>query len=220
MGWIKAVAIPLLPPRLSKKPSVLIGAPRLRTKGCHTARVMLENRPVRKEVMAMTRRFWLALPCSLLSSFGKTVNLLILGPAFPVQLQPPVPPTRVRPVCLLLVQPGFHADALYPPQVLQHRQVGAPDGIVSELDDARAGEIIALSAAFEPPLGDAAIDVAGTAVGPRGALAAVAAAAVADAVHNEVAANAAVETARGGEVISIVWHLVLLWMDEIGGSKA
>jgi hypothetical protein len=45
---------------------------------------------------------------------------------------------------------------------------------------------------------------------PRRALAAVAAAAVAYAVQNEVAANAAVEAARGGEVLSMVWHLVLL----------
>ena len=114
-----------------------------------------------------------------------------------MQLKPPVPPTLVGPVCLLLVQPGRHADAPYPPQVLQDGQVGPPDGIVGELDDARAGEIFALGAAFEPPLGDTTINVAGTAMRPRCALAAVTAAAVADPVQNEIAANAAVETAGG-----------------------
>jgi len=114
-----------------------------------------------------------------------------------VQLEPHVPPTLISPVCLLLVQPGIQADAPYPPQVLQNGQVGPPDGVIGELDDARAGEIIALSAAFELPLGDATIDVAGTVMRPCRALTAVAAAAVADRVQNQIAANAAVETARG-----------------------
>jgi hypothetical protein len=127
-----------------------------------------------------------------------------------MQLEPPVPPTLIGPVRLLLVQPGLHADVPYPPQVLQHGQVGAPDGIVGELDEACAGEILALGAAFQPPLGDAAADVAGAAMRSRRALATVAAAPVADPVQNKVAANAAVETARGSEVVSIVWHLVLL----------
>ncbi len=57
-----------------------------------------------------------------------------------------------------------HADAPYPPQVLQNGQVGSPNGVVGELDDARAREIVSLGAGFEPSLGDAAeVDVAGSA---------------------------------------------------------
>jgi hypothetical protein len=88
--------------------------------------------------------------------------------------------------------------------------VGSPDGIVGKLDDACAGEIVASSTAFEFLLGDAAIDVADTAIRPRRALAAVAAAAVTGPVQNKVAAYAAVEAAWGGELLLIVWHLVLL----------
>jgi hypothetical protein len=149
---------------------------------------------------------------------GGWVNLLVLGPALLMQPEPPAPPTVVGPVCLLLVQPGLHADTPYPLQVLQHGQVGPPDGVVGELDDARAGEVLAFSTAFEFPLGDAAIDVAGTVMRPRRALATVTAAAVTDAVQNEVAANAAVEAARGGELVSIVWHLLLLDRFRVAGQ--
>lgn len=83
MGWIRAVTIPLLPPMLSRKPSVLIGAPRLRTKGCHTACIMLENRPARKAVVAITRRFWLIPRFSILSSL---ILPLFNGPAMKLYL--------------------------------------------------------------------------------------------------------------------------------------
>jgi hypothetical protein len=59
----------------------------------------------------LDRRLWLAM------------NLLIPGLTFPMQLKPPVQPPLVGPVGPLLVQPGFHTDASYPPQVLQDRKV-------------------------------------------------------------------------------------------------
>ena len=101
---------------------------------------------------------------------------MIPGTAFPMQLKPPVQPPLVGPVCLLLVQPGFHTDAPYLPQVLQDGQMGPPNGVVGELDDAGTGEIVALSAPLKSALGDAAaIDGTGGAMRPRRTLAAVAA---------------------------------------------
>ena len=100
---------------------------------------------------------------------------MILGPTFPMQLKPPVQPALVGPVCLLLVQPGFHADAPCPPQVLQDGQVGPPDRVVGELDDAGTGKIIALGAALKFSLGDAVIEGAGSAMRPGRTLATLAA---------------------------------------------
>jgi len=101
--------------------------------------------------------------------------MLILGLALPVQLKPPVQLPLIGPVCLLLIQPGLQADALYPPQVLRDGEVAAPDRIVGKLDEAGAREIIALSAACQPPIGGAAtVDGAGDVMGPCRALAAVA----------------------------------------------
>ena len=101
--------------------------------------------------------------------------MLIPGSAFPMQLKPPIQPPLVGPVGLLFVQPGFHTDALSPPQVLQNRKVGPPDGVVGELDDAGTGEIFALSAALKSLLGNAAVEGTGGTRRPRRTPAAVAA---------------------------------------------
>jgi len=100
---------------------------------------------------------------------------LILGPTFPMQLKPPVQPALVGPVCLLLVQPGFHTDALYPSEVFQDGEVGPPDRVVGELDDAGTGKIVALGAALKSLLGDAAVEGTGIAMRPGRTLATLAA---------------------------------------------
>jgi hypothetical protein len=56
-----------MPPRLSKNPNVLIGAPRPRTKGCMTARIMLDAIPLRN-VLAVT-------VCRLRPSWGVFVGI-------------------------------------------------------------------------------------------------------------------------------------------------
>jgi len=85
------------------------------------------------------------------------VQFIVLGPAFSVQLKPPVQPSLIGPVRLLFIQPGFRANALYPPEILQDREMGPPDGIQGELDDGGTGEIPALSAALQPLVRDATV---------------------------------------------------------------
>jgi hypothetical protein len=100
---------------------------------------------------------------------------LIPGLTFSMQLKPPVQSSLVSPICRLLIQPGFHTDASSPSQVLQNREVGSPDGVVGELDEAGTREIVALGAAFISPLGNAAaIEGTGSAVRPRRTLATLA----------------------------------------------
>ena len=134
---------------------------------------------------------------------------MIFSLAFPMQLKPPVQPPLVGPICLLFVQPGFHTDAPYPPQVLQDGQVGSPDRVVGELDDAGTGEIVALSAALKSPLGDAAaVDGTGGAMRPCRALAAVAATTVTGFVQQQLAATAAIKAAGSGQFSLLVWHRI------------
>jgi hypothetical protein len=125
-----------------------------------------------------------------------------------MQLKPPVQPPLVSPVCFLFVQPGFHTDALSPPQVLQDGQVGPPDGVVGELDEAGAREIIALSATLKSFLGDAAVEGTGGAMRPRRTLTAVAATTMAGFFQQELAAIAAIQAAGSCLDPSLVWHLV------------
>lgn len=125
-----------------------------------------------------------------------------------MQLNPPVQPPLVGPICRLFVQPAFHTDASSPPQVLQNREVGSPDGVVGELNDAGTGEIIALGAALKPSLGDAAVEGTGVAVRPRRTLATVAATTMTGLVQQQLAATAAIEAAGSGQFPSLVWHLV------------
>ena len=49
------------------------------------------------------------------------VASLILDSALPLQLKPPLQPPTVGPVGLLLIEPGFHADALDSPKILQDK---------------------------------------------------------------------------------------------------
>jgi len=124
-----------------------------------------------------------------------------------MQLKPPVQPPLISPVGLLLVQPGFHTDAPYPPQVLQDGKVGPPDRVIGELDEAGAGEIVALSAVLKSPLGDAAaVDGTGGAMGPCRALAAVAATTVTGFVQQQFAATAAIKATGSGQFSLLVWH--------------
>lgn len=96
-----------------------------------------------------------------------------------MQLKPAIQPPLLGPVCLLLIQPGFHTDAPSPSQVLQDGQMGPPDGVVGKLDEAGTREIVALSAALQSPPGDAAaVDGTGVAMRSRRTLAALAAATV------------------------------------------
>jgi hypothetical protein len=125
-----------------------------------------------------------------------------------MQLKPPVQPPLLSPVGLLLVQPGFHTDASSPPQVLQNREVGPPDGVVGELDEAGAREIIALGAALKPLLGDAAVEGAGVAMRSRRTLTALAATTMAGFVQQQIAAIAAIQAAGSCVYPSLVWHLV------------
>jgi hypothetical protein len=115
-----------------------------------------------------------------------------------MQLKPSVQPPLIGPVGLLLIQPGFHTDALYPSEVLQDGKVGPPDGVVGELDEAGAGEIVTLGAIFNSPLGDAAVEGAGSAMRSRRTLAALAATTVTGLVQQQLAAISTIQAARCG----------------------
>ena len=101
-----------------------------------------------------------------------------------MQLNPPLKPALVRPIGLLLVQPSFYPDALYPPQVLKDGKVRSPDRVVGKLDESSTGEILAESAAFKSPLSDAAaVDGAGRVMRSRCTLATIAATTVTDLIQ-------------------------------------
>jgi hypothetical protein len=106
---------------------------------------------------------------------------------------------------LLLVQPGLHADALYPPEIFQDREVGAPDRVVGELDELRTGEIVAPGAGLQALFDDATV-VNGTNVVVRSgcALATFAAATVTGIVQQQLSATATIQAARGGQHLSLV----------------